>query len=196
MNIARRIALPALALLALAACSSPQPVDLDATAAQLEARSDALADSFQQQLQAALLGAMADGAPASAIGVCAEVAPAIATQLSAQSGALARRTALRARNPAAVPDATERRVMEQWLGTALDAGDRPRRWGGWEGADYRYLRAIPTAPMCLSCHGGELAPDVAAALRERYPADEATGFAVGQLRGAFSIRWPDAARGR
>lgn len=35
---------------------------------------------------------------------------------------------------------------------------------------------------------------VTAALRERYPADRATGYRVGDLRGAFSVRVPLAAR--
>ncbi|MFN7177274.1 MAG: DUF3365 domain-containing protein, partial [Thermaurantiacus sp.] len=55
----------------------------------------------------------------------------------------------------------------------------------------RYMRAIPTAPQCLACHGPEeaIAPAVRAAIAERYPDDRATGFRAGELRGAFSIGW-------
>ena len=53
---------------------------------------------------------------------------------------------------------------------------------------FRYLKAIPTGPLCLKCHGSDLAPDLAAKLAELYPEDKAHGFAVGDLRGAFSVK--------
>jgi hypothetical protein len=161
--------------------------------AGIEARSEALADRFQKELMSALTAAMAADGPQGAITVCASVAPALAAQLSEESGAIVRRTALRTRNPAAVADATERRVMESWAAAPLGEDGRPRRWMAREGGDYRYMRAIPTMPMCLACHGDNVAPDVAAAIRAHYPEDQATGFAPGQLRGAFSIRWDAAA---
>jgi hypothetical protein len=55
------------------------------------------------------------------------------------------------------------------------------------------MRAIPTDALCLTCHGATLAPELAAAIARDYPADAATGFAQGQLRGAFSVIWPAAA---
>jgi hypothetical protein len=53
-----------------------------------------------------------------------------------------------------------------------------------------YMQAIVTQPLCVACHGTALAPDVASALARLYPSDRATGFAVGDLRGAFVVRWP------
>ena len=55
---------------------------------------------------------------------------------------------------------------------------------------FRYMKAIPTASMCLKCHGAELAPEVSGALAELYPDDEAVGYSSGELRGAFSVVWP------
>jgi len=48
------------------------------------------------------------------------------------------------------------------------------------------------APVCLQCHGepAKLAPGVAEALKELYPDDQATGYSLGDLRGAISIRIP------
>jgi hypothetical protein len=54
----------------------------------------------------------------------------------------------------------------------------------------RYMQAIVLQPMCAMCHGDSLAPEVRAAIQENYPDDQATGFAVGELRGAFLIDWP------
>ncbi|MFC3215988.1 Tll0287-like domain-containing protein [Novosphingobium panipatense] len=103
---------------------------------------------------------------------------------------------MRARNRAAKADATEQRVMEGWANAPLGEDGKPRRWTAHEGDQYRYMRAIPTMPMCLACHGENIAPEVTAAIRANYPGDQATGFAPGQLRGAFSICWDEAALSR
>ena len=48
-------------------------------------------------------------------------------------------------------------------------------------------------PLCLNCHGVELAPDVAGRIAELYPEDRATGFEAGELRGVFWVEFPEAA---
>ncbi|MEA3537555.1 MAG: DUF3365 domain-containing protein [Pseudomonadota bacterium] len=174
------------ALLVPACASLPEPAMEDRTE---DARQ--LVDRFQTDLITALNAALADGGPVAAVEVCAEIAPAIAASLSDESGAMVRRTALRNRNPDAVPDATERRVMATFM-PPLDADGKPREWSGATASSFRYMRAIPTKPMCTTCHGTAVAPDIAAAIRKRYPNDTATGFAPGDLRGAFSVRWERA----
>jgi hypothetical protein len=52
---------------------------------------------------------------------------------------------------------------------------------------FRYMKAIPTAELCVACHGAEIPPDVAAKLEELYPQDKARGFQPGDIRGAFTI---------
>jgi hypothetical protein len=54
-----------------------------------------------------------------------------------------------------------------------------------------FLMPIAMEAMCLTCHGPEdtIAPEIAAVLAERYPADQATGYAVGDLRG---VMWAEA----
>ncbi|WP_335339092.1 c-type heme family protein [Sphingobium sp. MI1205] len=93
------------------------------------------------------------------MGVCSSIAPALAAQLSEESGASVRRTALRARNPAVTADATEQRVMEGWSAAPLDENGRPKRWLAHDEREYRYMRAIPTMPMRLACHGQNIAPE-------------------------------------
>lgn len=53
-----------------------------------------------------------------------------------------------------------------------------------------YVEPILTQPLCLTCHGKVLAPEVAARIRELYPEDEAVGFEVGDLRGVFWVELP------
>ncbi len=151
-----------------------------------------LTRQFQQRLKAELEAAIAQGGPVSTIGVCRERAPVIAKELSAASGALVSRTALRVRNRGNTPLPWQRDVLLRFQ-ERMAAGE-PADGLEWletpAGEGARYMKAIPTGPLCLTCHGSDLAADVQAALRGTYPEDAATGFAVGDLRGAFSVVWP------
>ncbi len=52
----------------------------------------------------------------------------------------------------------------------------------------KFLRAIYVgSPLCLNCHGTDIKPRVKEKLDELYPEDEATGFSLGDLRGAFVV---------
>jgi Protein of unknown function (DUF3365) len=154
-----------------------------------------LAMQLGGQLKGELTKAIAEGGPIAAINVCYLRAPEIAAQLSQASGARVGRTALRVRNPSNAPDDLERSVLEQFA-TDLGSGpiDRPLeavfeiRRG--DAVERRYMRAIPTDALCLTCHGKTIAPELAAAIGRDYPGDQATGFEQGQLRGAFSVVWP------
>lgn len=56
----------------------------------------------------------------------------------------------------------------------------------------RGVAPIRLAAACVNCHGqpDQLASGVAEALASRYPADQATGYAEGDLRGYFWIEVP------
>ena len=156
-----------------------------------------LALQLGSELKGELGKAMAAGGPVAAISVCRERAPAIAARLSRESGATVGRTALRVRNPANAPDELQRTLLEQFSGELasgkftppLEAAFEMRRG---ELVERRYMRAIPTEPVCLTCHGKTLTPELAAAIARDYPDDQATGFEQGQLRGAFTVAWPAA----
>ena len=134
--------------------------------------------------------AMAAGGPLNAIEVCAVEAPAIAQKLSADTGWDVRRVSLKARNSSiATPDF--------WEIMALNLFDQRQR-SGEQGAniniaevvagEFRYMQAQPTAELCLTCHGTDIAEDVRSALLRHYPNDLATGYSAGQIRGAISLR--------
>lgn len=159
------------------------------------AASRAAVDSFQQRLRAELGAAMTQGGPVAAIEVCQRRAPAIAAELGTQTGATLGRTALRVRNPANAADAWQRQTLEdfaQRLQSGAPATGIERFDIGEDGGAH-YARAIVTETPCLACHGTHLPPAVREALALRYPQDEATGFAAGELRGAFIVDWPAAA---
>jgi hypothetical protein len=159
------------------------------------ARSRVLADRLTTELKTELTAAMQQGGPAQAIDVCRQRAPEIAARLSSESGAEVGRTALRVRNQANRPDELEQAMLHK-LAEKL----RPDTTGAppeallevrtAQGVERIYLRAIPMQPPCLVCHGKALSPALADAIRADYPDDQATGFDVGELRGAVTVRWP------
>ncbi len=55
-----------------------------------------------------------------------------------------------------------------------------------------YVEPITIKPLCLACHGDNLAPDVATQIRVMYPEDEATGFKLDDLRGVYWVEYPAA----
>lgn len=177
-------------VLGLAGCAAPAPQPVD-----VSAKSAALADRFQADLQGQLQTAMKAGGPVGAIGVCQKAAPAIAANLSEESGAEVRRIALKERNPAASPEGELRGRLEQLAAAPLTADGKPAvmQWTSGSGADARahFMRAIPMKEQpCAACHGTAIAPEVQARLAELYPADKATGFKPGDLRGAILVSWP------
>jgi Protein of unknown function (DUF3365) len=153
------------------------------------------ASDFGARLLAALQKAMAEGGPVNAIGVCNTIAPEIAAEKSAAAQMSVGRTSLKLRQAKNAPDAWERRQLENFEARKA-AGENPAAIEAGEFMEkdgkpvFRYMKAIPTGPLCLNCHGAQLAPEVAAKLQALYPEDRATGFAQGDLRGAFTITAP------
>ena len=60
-------------------------------------------------------------------------------------------------------------------------------FGQITGDNFRYLQAQGVEPICLVCHGQNLAEPVTATLQQYYPDDWATGYSLGQVRGAISL---------
>ena len=143
---------------------------------------------FQQHLMDTVKSAMQTGGPVKAVEACQLLAPQIADQHS-QTPWVVGRTALKVRNPGNVPDAWEKQVLEQFVKRAA-AGEALSGLAYSEivKGEFRMMKAIPTGEACLGCHGKELKPELAAVIDQRYPQDKARGFALGELRGAFTLR--------
>jgi hypothetical protein len=190
------LALLPVATLSCVSASPPPPAEPGPTRDWI-AESRGLAQQLGSELKAELTRAMIDDGPVGAISVCRDQAPAIAARLSAQSGATVGRTSHRVRNPANAPDGMQRVLLDQFANELasgkfqgpLEAAFEVNRGGQVE---RRYMRAIPMEGLCVTCHGKVLAPELAAAIAAQYPADEATGFEPGQLRGAFTVTWPSS----
>ena len=140
---------------------------------------------FKTELQQALRDGLAQG-PAEAIAVCRLKAPEISDSLS-HDGVRMGRTSHRLRNPDnASPDWVSP-VLEDYI---KSEADREPRVVPLSNDRVGYVEPILLQPLCLTCHGETLAPDIASRINELYPEDRATGFDVGDLRGVFWVEFP------
>ena len=157
----------------------------------LESRS--LVKTFATRLTGELTKAIEKGGPVLAIGVCKDIAPQIASELSRKSGAKVSRTSTRYRNPANAPEPWQREVLERFAKemSSADGAQPPEYFERGSGNEpIRYARAIPAGGMCLLCHGKNVPGEVSKILDAEYPFDQARGYELGDLRGAFSVSWP------
>ncbi len=171
---------------------TPQPAAASAPGgpeAAALARADAAAMRLASTLKARVVEEMGKGGPVAAVKVCNAEAPALAAQIQAETGVTLGRSSLRLRNPAnGGPD---------WVRAWLDQqGERPAAGvapvSTVADGKARVIKPIAVEAPCLACHGAPeaLAPDVRTELAQRYPADTATGYALGDLRGAL---WAEVA---
>jgi len=113
-------------------------------------------------------------------------------RVARQEGIAVGRTSARLRNPTNAPPAWASAIVARYPnqpskgidGFVVDLGTR-----------VGLLRPIREQAMCTPCHGPvqALDPHVRAELTERYPADRATGFNEGDLRGWFWVELPKRA---
>ena len=162
----------------------------------LESRT--IAVTLMQKLGAELKKEIAVGGPAAAINVCTKIAPEMATQLSLQNGWRVTRVSLKVRNALlGTPDAWEQQALQDFdarvvTGEVADKLEFSDTVNEPSGKFFRYVKALPVQPLCLACHGADAQIDdsVKASLAKNYPHDHATGYVLGQVRGAISIKRP------
>lgn len=152
---------------------------------------------FATQLGGELKKEMEANGPGSAIKVCRDIAPAIASEASRKNGWHVSRVSLKVRNPLlGTPDAWEQKVLADF-DKRLEK-ENPANMDFAEivtepqGKYFRYMKAIPLQDVCLKCHGTDevRAQPAKDTLATEFPHDKATGYTLGQLRGAFTIKRP------
>jgi len=179
-----------LVMLCLAVLAPGLSADFD-EATELDRAKEATME-YAGALKSELQAAMQAGGALQAIEVCSTEAPVISEEVSLANNVNLSRVSLRNRNPANAPN--------QWQQAILNGFEARKREGedagslSWHeiaqtdnGPEFRFMQAIPTGALCLKCHGTDIAPAVAEKLAELYPADKATGFSLGDLRGAFVV---------
>lgn len=160
---------------------------------QFEQQAKTAIKEFAGTLKTALMSAMQDGGPVEAVAVCKLIAPTLAAEMSKKYGMDMGRTSLKIRNPTNEADTWETDVLQRFE-TRLAAGEAIQKLTFSEkvevpgGHQWRMMKAIPTDKVCLSCHGSKIAEPIQAVLDKYYPNDMATGFKLGDIRGAFTVK--------
>lgn len=176
-----RVLLALVCALSLAACSeSKQEPEVD----EQTAMGPELLQPFKSQLQQALKAGLAEG-PAHAIDACRIKAPEIAAALSTD-GVRVGRASDKLRNPGNTGPEWVAPVLDSYLQSDARQPAEVALENGYIG----YAEPIIVQSLCLTCHGEVLAPEVASAIGELYPSDQATGYKAGDLRGVFWVEYP------
>lgn len=174
-----RKAMPRTAVILLASAVLVAPM---AAAAPSQAELAEQLKPFKVLLKGALENGLSGGT-LSAMEACQLMAPALQTNLTSAVVEVGR-ASHRPRNPA--------NTVQPWMQAGhqsyLDGSDTsPRRLELADGAT-GYIEPIYVQASCLQCHGTVLAPEVRDYLTAKYPADQATGFALGDYRGLFWLK--------
>ena len=159
------------------------------------AESKKVVTEFMGQLKGELMASMKASGPVVSIDVCKDKAPIIAKSLSDKYGWEIARTSLKLRNPTNFPDAWETKVLEQF-DARKKSGESVKPMAYFSEVEehgenkFRFMKAIPVAKPCLVCHGENINTDILTKLQSTYPEDKATGYKLGDVRGAFTITKP------
>lgn len=139
--------------------------------------------SFMETLKPTLMDLMKmDNTYVTALGGCSTLAYKMTDDYSKLSDTVdIRRTALKYRNPANIPDKTDTLVMENMKSTknfkqALVV-EMP--------SHYRVYKALDMKQPCLACHGDieNMSGELVKLIDKTYPKDLATGLKLGEFRG-------------
>jgi hypothetical protein len=157
----------------------------------LEARS--LVKAFASDLKHVLKTSMKSQGPISALEVCNLQAGPIAQKSAISSGWNIGRTSLKVRNASNTPDEWELNTLRQFekrkeAGENLKTMEYSETVKEGDKSVYRYMKPIPTAGLCVKCHGSNLGNEVSQKVKQLYPNDQAIGFNIGDIRGAFTLQ--------
>lgn len=183
------------AALVLSAVSSSVMANDDLARYQEESRK--AVKEMAGRLSGELQKEMKENGPVSAIKVCRDIAPAIASEISRKNGWRLTRVSQKVRNPLlGTPDAWEQKVLADFEKRMEKENPANMEFAEIvtepQGKYFRYMKPIPVQDACLKCHGTPetVPPAVKDALAAEFPHDRATGYTLGQLRGAFTIKRP------
>jgi len=156
---------------------------------------DSIAEAAQFQFITKLQNAVKERGIVEAVPFCNLEGTQITADLESQFGISIKRVASRARNKSNLPIGMEIELLDAYKYNAEnDIANRPNIQKIEDGKVLLYTKAIVIKDkFCLSCHGipkVDIQPQTLKKINELYPQDSAKNFAVGDLRGMWSIRLP------
>jgi hypothetical protein len=174
-------------VLAQAQNQAPTQDQAQDQSSQFQKEAVLIVQTYAQTLKSKLISAMQSGGPTQAVLVCSEESQKIAKEISASSGWHVKRVSLKARNPLAKPDGWESEVLAGWQKTLSDKADTNLLKVSVQEDQVRVMKGIQTDGLCLTCHGTNIDAKLSEQIKQIYPNDQAIGYEMGALRGAFSL---------
>jgi hypothetical protein len=162
-------------------------------------RGRAIATETFSLLSSNLQSAIQSGGITNALPFCSLAASPLTAGMAEKHGVTLRRITHKARNPAGKAVGVELAVLTSFE-TALASGSPtnpppPLVTNLIPDQVTFFAPIVINNELCLRCHGEpgrDVSADALAVIRHLYPQDEATGFRLGQLRGAWRIDFPRA----
>ena len=184
--------LPLTLLINLLGCEQ-EPKRLDSVPARLQpkvAQAEKAAGDLKKTLLSRLTRAMKSGGAGAGIEVCSTQARTLSQEVATRNGVQIGRSSERLRNPENAPRAWVRSYLNSVKGMPAAAA-KPAVYD--LGKSVGVVQPLGTLPLCVQCHGQSesLSAEVKKRLANSYPEDQATGFAVGDLRG---VLWVEVAK--
>lgn len=160
-------------------------------------RGKAIAAETFSLLSSNLQSAIQSGGVSNALPFCSLAASPLTAGMAAKQGVTLRRVTHKPRNPADKADAVELGILKQFeaaLRTANATNPPPPMVTNLTAGTATFFAPIVLSnELCLKCHGApgkDISGENVAVIQRLYPQDEATGFKLGDLRGAWRIDFP------
>jgi len=196
-----------LALAGLAGCtpatkapdaSTPPPalsVEIQQAAVQ---RGKAIATETFGLLSSNLQTAIQSGGISNSLPFCSLAASPLTAGMAEKHGVTLKRVTHKARNPASQANETELAVLKSFESALATSTNLPPAFATnlVAGQATFFAPIVINNELCLKCHGAagkDISAESLAIIQQHYPLDEATGFKLGQLRGAWRIDFSLAA---
>ena len=157
---------------------------LDESATIQLARALQARTEMETTLKSNLLASIKADGPQGAVGVCSIIAPQIASDLEIKHNLSIGRTSFKLRNPSNTPP--------PWMEWIVEVQQKESAYFIKDDGTLAVSYPIMIAPPCMLCHGDQssLSQETQASIAEHYPTDQATGFALNDLRGWFWVEVP------
>ncbi|MCX8090370.1 MAG: DUF3365 domain-containing protein [Verrucomicrobiae bacterium] len=176
--------------------ASPPESKSDSPEAVLPQRAAAIAREGFSELSSNLLAAITRSGLNAALPYCAEKAMPLTRAVAQKHGVGLKRITHKPRNPDNQASATELALLRQFQAdVAAKRTPAPALVTNANQTVSVYVPIVIPNALCLMCHGQpgtEISPDLQATLRKLYPNDQATGFGIGDLRGAWRVDFTNA----
>ncbi len=150
---------------------------------------------FMKDLKSVLISQIQSNGVLQAVSVCSDTAQVLTNNFGVNKGVYIKRVSLKNRNANNFPDDFEKKILSKFelLHQNKELNSETEHAEIVQEGEFKYLRylkPILVQAECLNCHGSEIdiIPEVKQLISQKYSADKAVGYKIGDLRGAVSLK--------